>query len=416
MGVDVFFTLSGILITRMWLRETAARHGAFNFARFAARRYLRLAPMLVLGILAQLAAAAAGGVLPAKLNACANDWWRLLLMINNYTRGSPDDACLLQAWSVAVEMQLYLVAPLVLWGVWQPAAQRPRRWWWAGLAAVWAIPPVLRGALAGTSPLTWQFLFNRWGISNLPLAYTSTPARASPFVAGMAAALAVELAKRKRRAQAAPAALKDSDAVVIEVPAVSGALGGDTDRQVVDESSVPATLPGQQPAGAAAQAAAAEPRRRLRRTAALLLCADVFAFLVCLGLAWLGVGVNRHTSTLSLDLDLFLTVLGRPLFGAALAWVLGATLLGRCRPIEFVVGSRLWLPAASLSYGAYLLQDLPLDRLPSWTLVGVTTSLFAGWAVYLLSYALFTLASLGLALPCFLLVEMPAQRLVKRGY
>lgn len=119
--------------------------------------------------------------------------------------------------------------------------------------------------------------------------------------------------------------------------------------------------------------------------------------------------------TLSVRLDYFVCILGRPLFGAALAWLLGGMLLGRCRPLAALLSLRLWLPAAMLSYGAYLLQDVPLASLVTWQKAGVTT-LFAGWAVYWFEFAYFTLLCLAIALPFFVLVEMPFQRMIKRGY
>lgn len=50
-----------MLITTMWLRETIKKAGGFSYTRFIARRYLRLAPMLVVGIIFQIIAGAASG-------------------------------------------------------------------------------------------------------------------------------------------------------------------------------------------------------------------------------------------------------------------------------------------------------------------------------------------------------------------
>lgn len=43
--MDIFFTLSGFLIARMWLKEVQ-KSGSFWHTRFLARRFLRIWPML----------------------------------------------------------------------------------------------------------------------------------------------------------------------------------------------------------------------------------------------------------------------------------------------------------------------------------------------------------------------------------
>jgi len=52
-GVDIFFTLSGYLITSLLLREMAET-GSINFGNFYARRALRLAPAFLLLVTFQL--------------------------------------------------------------------------------------------------------------------------------------------------------------------------------------------------------------------------------------------------------------------------------------------------------------------------------------------------------------------------
>jgi peptidoglycan/LPS O-acetylase OafA/YrhL len=56
LGVDIFFVLSGYLITLLLLRENEA-HGSINLQNFYARRALRILPPLVL-------ACALGALLP----------------------------------------------------------------------------------------------------------------------------------------------------------------------------------------------------------------------------------------------------------------------------------------------------------------------------------------------------------------
>lgn len=108
LGVDVFFTLSGFLITNILVEEWAKR-GEVDLGRFWLRRVLRLYPALlalVLGILLLapwLPAATLEGVTPALLYFA--NWRRALV---------GDIGALGHTWSLSVEEQFYLIWPLVL--------------------------------------------------------------------------------------------------------------------------------------------------------------------------------------------------------------------------------------------------------------------------------------------------------------
>lgn len=325
-------------------------------------------------------------------------------MVNNFTSTG---ACLGQAWSVAVEFQLYLFAPLLLWAVWDPTAFRPRPLWWLRMAAAWLMTPLLRVLLGyAQSPGAmndmelYYLAFNRWGVSSMPLSYTASFTRAAPFVAGMAAALAVAVHKQHAAGVGGGSGAEGADGSQPQQQAGKGAAK-DVEQQRVS-------------AAPAAEACCSSGAGMLWRLL-LLGAVDALALALLVAFAFLGGCQSRHTYEVSTGLDLAITIFGRPLFGAALAWVLGAMLLGRLRALAAVLSLRLWLPGAGLSYGAYLLQDLPLLAVPSWTSVGVTT-MFAAWAVVLFEFAYFSLACLLMALPFYCTVEMPLQRVIKRGY
>jgi peptidoglycan/LPS O-acetylase OafA/YrhL len=80
-------------------------------------------------------------------------------MFNNYSYLH----CLDQSWSVAVEFQLYIFAPLVLYAVWDPEAQKPRTCSWLVLAVVWALDPAANVFIAASTahPEHWFRQFNR---------------------------------------------------------------------------------------------------------------------------------------------------------------------------------------------------------------------------------------------------------------
>jgi peptidoglycan/LPS O-acetylase OafA/YrhL len=113
-GVTVFFTLSGFLITALLL-EDAHDHGSVRLGRFFARRVRRLAPALALF----LAAMAVLGVVSASPVAPgARDLVGAVLYVGNYTGAMAGrDTTITHTWSLAVEEQFYLVWPFLLIGL-----------------------------------------------------------------------------------------------------------------------------------------------------------------------------------------------------------------------------------------------------------------------------------------------------------
>ncbi|MED5419167.1 MAG: acyltransferase, partial [Verrucomicrobiota bacterium] len=119
-GVDVFFVISGFLITSIILRESADR--TFTLKNFWMRRIRRLFPALAVVLLATLAAgslilyqkewSSLGAQLFAVLILLAN--FHLHIETGNYWGPTAEDVPLLHTWSLAVEEQFYLLFPLLL--------------------------------------------------------------------------------------------------------------------------------------------------------------------------------------------------------------------------------------------------------------------------------------------------------------
>jgi len=122
-GVEVFFVISGYLITHLLLAEHA-RTGSIGLRRFWTRRARRLLPALYL-VLALVALAAAvfyrgdAADLRAQLLAAltySTNWFQIVVRKSYFsTVGRPSP--LLHLWSLAIEEQFYLVWPLVLLGL-----------------------------------------------------------------------------------------------------------------------------------------------------------------------------------------------------------------------------------------------------------------------------------------------------------
>jgi peptidoglycan/LPS O-acetylase OafA/YrhL len=120
-GVDVFFVISGFLITGLLLRE-AQRTGRVSIPRFYARRALRLLPASTVVVVATVAASALW-LPPLRLSEIVSDAlhtsiyamnWRLAAIGTDYLSAESAPSPLQHFWSLAVEEQFYLVWPLLL--------------------------------------------------------------------------------------------------------------------------------------------------------------------------------------------------------------------------------------------------------------------------------------------------------------
>jgi peptidoglycan/LPS O-acetylase OafA/YrhL len=128
-GVDVFFVLSGYLITSLLLTERAAS-GTVRLGRFWARRARRLLPAAVLVIAVSLLIVAA--FQPGSLGSARGDALASLLYVNNwheivaghsYFAAFARPSLVQHLWSLSVEEQFYLLWPPLL----AVAAARMRR-------------------------------------------------------------------------------------------------------------------------------------------------------------------------------------------------------------------------------------------------------------------------------------------------
>jgi peptidoglycan/LPS O-acetylase OafA/YrhL len=136
-GVDLFFVLSGFLITRILV---AARGQEGYFRNFYLRRAIRIFPLyfLFVGIyfFALLPAAHRHGLLLGRHGSDQLWYWTYL---GNWHIGS-EHSTLTHLWSLGIEEQFYLVWPLVIWLV-------PRRWIAGLCGALVAISLVTRVAV-----------------------------------------------------------------------------------------------------------------------------------------------------------------------------------------------------------------------------------------------------------------------------
>ncbi|MEL6318734.1 MAG: acyltransferase, partial [Pseudomonadota bacterium] len=198
-GVDVFFVISGFLITRIIAAEAA--EGRFSYWRFYERRARRLAPALFL-----VAAAVVAFTLLYRSPRDADIFGESVTLFAVFAAnfffynqldyfGDPAIFYpLLHMWSLAVEEQFYLVFPPLLLALWGLGAAR-RLWALAAVAAasfgasLIAVASDPQLAFFHTPFRMWQLLAG--GLLALaPAPRLGAPARNALGFAGLALALA----------------------------------------------------------------------------------------------------------------------------------------------------------------------------------------------------------------------------------
>lgn len=191
-GVDVFFVVSGFLITGLLLREHE-RTGRISFSSFYKRRIKRILP----AALTVLAVTVATGyaVLP-KLRFESLAWdavwaalfssnWRSILLGTDYMHVDDALSPLQHYWSLSIEEQFYFIWPIILVLALVFGFRRPRRT--AGFI------------IAGVGVLSFGFAI--WETANSPTsAYFSTFSRTWELAAGAFLALGVAKAQAVRSA------------------------------------------------------------------------------------------------------------------------------------------------------------------------------------------------------------------------
>ena len=191
-GVDVFFVLSGFLITGLLVDERR-RTGHIRLGSFYARRARRILPAAIV-VLASTLLAAQLFLSPLDLPRVADDALAAGLSVANVRFAfeatdyfAPVTASpVLHYWSLGVEEQFYLLWPVLL--LLATRARRPR------LVMALLVTVILAGSFALSVVMT---------ASNGPWAYYLLPTRAWQLAAGGLLALAVPLLGGLPRAIAA---------------------------------------------------------------------------------------------------------------------------------------------------------------------------------------------------------------------
>lgn len=177
-GVDVFFVISGFLISGLIIRELQ-RTGTFSFSAFYARRLKRLAPVYLLVLLAS-GTAVMTLLTPLQAGRYVKDLIAAALYAANFnfaaqTSGyfaDPEPSPFVHFWSLAVEEQFYFVWPIMLFLVLH-RARRSRHLLWYLLGGVFAVSLALSIVLSHSQPTSSYYLLHTraWELAAGALTY-----------------------------------------------------------------------------------------------------------------------------------------------------------------------------------------------------------------------------------------------------
>jgi len=120
-SVDVFFVISGFLITGILLRQID-KLGHVRMGNFYWRRFLRLSPVYYFVILLYWL------LLGQMESSNTGNLWANVLYVNNFI--PYDDQAMNWTWTLAIEEQFYLLFPILLM-VLMKHTGTPLRWMWA---------------------------------------------------------------------------------------------------------------------------------------------------------------------------------------------------------------------------------------------------------------------------------------------
>jgi peptidoglycan/LPS O-acetylase OafA/YrhL len=164
-GVDVFFVISGFLITRQLMNEFN-RENRLSFLGFYARRAKRILPAATLVIIGTVLALwkwdsplrLRRDVIDGVFSAFSGINWRLAATGTNYFDVGSQQSAFQHYWSLAVEEQFYVIWPALLLTVGLIAGRR----WGRQASIIWALVVIMVVSLAlsvttTTSSPSWSY-------------------------------------------------------------------------------------------------------------------------------------------------------------------------------------------------------------------------------------------------------------------
>ncbi|MBW7850475.1 MAG: acyltransferase [Rhodospirillales bacterium] len=195
-GVDIFFVISGYVITQVILRDM--RNGNFSIAEFIDKRVRRIFPALFLMMFLAYPFAI-WLLLPGELKSFGQSFAAMAIMSSNvffqktagYFAAQADVLPLLHTWSLSIEAQYYLVVPFLIqiaYRVLSPSWQGPA---FTVLAlasfalSVWAVANFQSAAYYLLPSRGWEFLIGAVLAFGWPAVFGKRALREAAALAGL---------------------------------------------------------------------------------------------------------------------------------------------------------------------------------------------------------------------------------------
>ncbi|XP_063380264.1 nose resistant to fluoxetine protein 6-like [Cydia fagiglandana] len=199
-SVDTFFLLSGLLIVYTSVGKITPKGLFKNIHLFYLHRLLRMFPILATAVFLQaslfnhLSDGPEWHIVVDKVERCRAYWWATLTYVQNYL---VDTRCIGPSWYLAVDMQLHILSPLILF--WMLGRRRSA---WIALSLVILVVMVVS--------TTYNYLNKFQTASFVPTRtredanhylryyYHNTLTRCSPFFVGMLFGYLLNMYKSKQ--------------------------------------------------------------------------------------------------------------------------------------------------------------------------------------------------------------------------
>lgn len=134
------------------------RNGRLNIIIFYLHRYIRIMPVLISVMIycSSVESHMAHGplwkfIVNSKKQQCRENYWMSFLFIQNYREVSK--ACPSESWYLATDMQLFILAPLLLYPIWR----------WRG-RFIWLLPAI---SISSMTYMFWYFFTKKLKITEL---------------------------------------------------------------------------------------------------------------------------------------------------------------------------------------------------------------------------------------------------------
>ncbi|XP_052838930.1 O-acyltransferase like protein-like [Drosophila gunungcola] len=192
-SVDSFFMLGGLLVALIPLRLMDKTKGKLNIPMLYLHRLIRIVPLLgmAIPIYMTLMPLISGGPLFGNgydgRALCEDSWYWTLLFVNNYT----NQKCLAHSWYLSVDMQLFLISPLLLIALY--------KWGKKAAAGIFVLILLLSACLFATMMVNdYSMTLKNFSTDSMKHIYFATHTHATPWLIGFLFGYFLHLNKGKK--------------------------------------------------------------------------------------------------------------------------------------------------------------------------------------------------------------------------